>query len=162
PLGLRNSQLVVGQGATGSTLAALLGVTWPADAGPQPAINGTRPSITSSTNDVNLASGNTVRGLTLGNATGSALSGSGFGTLGTAVNVSTRTGGTVTLSGGINPSAAGRGIVASGNSGGTISFTGAAKRISVPGGTHGVSLTSNSGATIEFTNGGLNVASATG
>ena len=84
PVTLRTGQRLVGQGATGASLAALLGVTWPADAPTPPSIGGARPTITSASNDVNLGADNVLRGVTLGDATGSALSGTGFGTLGTA------------------------------------------------------------------------------
>jgi hypothetical protein len=80
-----------------------------------------------------------------------------------AANVASKTGGTVTFSGNLNPSAAGRGVSVSGNSTGTntILFSGATKNIS-SGSAAGVSLTSNTGATISFTNGGLAIASSTG
>jgi large repetitive protein len=79
-----------------------------------------------------------------------------------AVRIVNKTGGTVTLSGSINPAAAARGIEASGNSGGsTIVFSGSQKRISSGTGL-GVALVNNTGATINFTNGGLSIASTTG
>ncbi|HEX8453305.1 MAG TPA: Ig-like domain-containing protein [Longimicrobium sp.] len=81
PVTLLNGQQFVGQGATGSSFSSVLGVTWPADSGPEPAINGTSPSITSATTGVTLGSGNTLRGFNLGNTTGAALIGSSFGTV---------------------------------------------------------------------------------
>ncbi|HEX9951743.1 MAG TPA: cadherin-like domain-containing protein, partial [Rubricoccaceae bacterium] len=79
---LLGGQQLVGQGATGASFGAVLGVTWPADAGPEPTVNGTAPTITSATTGVTLGSGNTLRGFNLGNVTtGAALSGTGFGTL---------------------------------------------------------------------------------
>jgi adhesin/invasin len=78
---LLNGQQFVGQGATGSSLSTVLGVAWPADSGPEPAINGTSPTITSATTGITLGSGNTLRGFNLGNVTGTALSGTSFGTL---------------------------------------------------------------------------------
>jgi adhesin/invasin len=80
PLTLLASQRVIGQGATAS-LATIAALTWPADAGPEPATNGTAPTITSSANGVTLGAGNVLRGFNLGNATGVALSGTNFGTL---------------------------------------------------------------------------------
>ena len=83
-LTLLGSQVVVGQGATGTSFASVAGLTWPADSGAQPAIGGTAPTVTTSaaaTNGVTLGSGNSLFGLTFGNATGSAILGSAFGTL---------------------------------------------------------------------------------
>ncbi|MGH7267945.1 MAG: Ig-like domain repeat protein [Candidatus Rokuibacteriota bacterium] len=79
-----------------------------------------------------------------------------------AVDIRNKTGGTVTLSGDINPSAAARGISVSGNTGGTtVTFSGANKKIST-GASPGVNLSSNTGATISFTNGGLDIAATSG
>jgi hypothetical protein len=75
-----------------------------------------------------------------------------------ATNILNKTGGTVTLSGDINPSTAAKGISVSGNSGGTtVNFSGANKKINTGTGT-GVNLSNNGssgGATVNFTNGGL-------
>ncbi|HEX7243467.1 MAG TPA: hypothetical protein VF263_24495, partial [Longimicrobiaceae bacterium] len=49
--------------------------------GPEPAINGTSPTITSATTGITLGSGNTLRGFNLGNVTGTALAGTSFGTV---------------------------------------------------------------------------------
>jgi len=79
-----------------------------------------------------------------------------------AVNIENKTGGTVTLSGDINPTTAGKGISVSGNSGGsTITFSGANKKINTGTGT-GVNLSNNTGATIGFTNGGLDIDATSG
>ncbi len=78
---LLNGQQFVGQGATGSSFSSVLGVTWPADSGTEPGINGTSPTITSATTGITLGSGNTLRGFNLGNVTGTALSGTSFGTV---------------------------------------------------------------------------------
>lgn len=247
-LTLRANQRLIGQGAIAS-FSSIAGVTWPADAGAEPTMGGTAPTITTSaagTNGVNLGSGNTLRGFNLGNATGAALSGSGFGTLtisevgintngqalnltngtlsgsfpvvrstggtnniylssvatsGTstlganadalsgasgdalridggngsftysgsitntatlAVNITGKNGGTVTLSGDINPAAAARGISVGSNSNGTtINFTGANQKIST-GTTAGVTLASNTGANVNFTGGALAITTTTG
>lgn len=74
---LLNGQTLVGQGATG-TFSSAMGVTWPADAGPEPTVGGTRPTVASG---ITLGSGNTLRGFDFGNAAGAALSGTNFGTL---------------------------------------------------------------------------------
>ena len=242
-LTLLDGQGVYGQGASGS-FASTLGVTWPADAGTPPALGGPVPTITApaGTNGVNLAQNNTLRGLGLGTAGGSALSGTNFGTLtfselgistagqalnlatgtlagnfsslnssggasnivltgvngtsvlGTAsdslsgatgdavridggsgsftyagtvsntnalaVNVLNKTGGTTLFSGAINPVTAARGIAVSGNTGGSVVFSGPQKISS--GAAHGVNLTNNTGASISFTSGNLQVATTTG
>ncbi|HEX2188412.1 MAG TPA: invasin domain 3-containing protein [Longimicrobiaceae bacterium] len=255
PLTLLSGQRLIGQGATAS-LSSIAGVTWPADAGSEPAMNGTAPTLTASNAtaltlaNVGSAStaNNTLRGFNIGNvgATGTALAGTSFGTLdvsevgintngralnlatgtlggsfpvlrstggtnnvllssvgtggtnralGTAadalsgatddalkidggngsftyagtitntatlaVNVINKNGGTVTLSGSINPAAAGRGISLGNNSNTTLSFTGAAQKISMGTGA-GVSLSGNNGSTISFTGGALEVATTTG
>ena len=77
-------QRLIGQGAPGVSFATVAGLTWPADAGAQPAIAGTAPTVTTTiaaTNGVTLGSGNTLAGLAFGNATGSAIAGTSFGTL---------------------------------------------------------------------------------
>ena len=84
PVTLRPGQRLIGQGVTTGTAASHLGVTWPADAPTPPSVNGARPAITSGADGVVLGSGNTLKGVALGNATGSALAGTGFGTLTTA------------------------------------------------------------------------------
>ncbi|HEX9940001.1 MAG TPA: invasin domain 3-containing protein, partial [Longimicrobium sp.] len=244
---LLNGQRLVGQGATGTDFASVMGVSWPADAGPQPGIGGTRPSVASG---LTLGNGNTLQGFNLtGSAT--ALAGTNFGTLtvsevgintsgqalslnngtlagggftqvrstggatnvsltnvatsvaqtlgtnadvlqgatldgfvisggngsftyaGTiantaanrvAVNVSGKTGGSVTFSGDINPVTAANGISVTGNNSGTntITFSGANKKISAAGSNTGVNLANNTGATIAFTNGGLAISTASG
>ena len=83
---------------------------------------------------------------------------------GLAVNILDKTGGTVTLSGNINPSgglplANSRGISVT-NSLGTVTFSGSQKKIS-SGASNGVNVTGGS-ATVEFTNGGLVVVTTTG
>jgi hypothetical protein len=80
-----------------------------------------------------------------------------------AVNVNGKTGGTVTFSGGINPSGAARGISVTGNNSGAnvIAFSGSAKNIS-SGTAAGVVLSNNTGASISFTGGGLAIATTTG
>jgi hypothetical protein len=93
-------QRLVGQGATGASFAAVMGVTWPTDAGTQPSIGGTNPTVG---NGLALGNGNTLQGFNLGGA--GTLSGTGFGTL-TVSEVGTNTTGqalnltTGTISGG--------------------------------------------------------------
>jgi len=70
------SQRLVGEGATGASFEAVMGVTWPVDAAAQPTINGTNPTVN---NGLTLGSGNTLRGFDLTGTSG--LTGSGFGTL---------------------------------------------------------------------------------
>jgi len=80
---LPDGTVVVGQGATGASLAALLGITVPPHSQALPAIGGTDPVLTSTTDDaLQLGSGNTVRGLDIGNTPGHhALAGTSVGTL---------------------------------------------------------------------------------
>ncbi len=82
-LTLRASQKLVGQDASAS-LASIAGVSPGSGSLPLPAMNagnGTLTRLTSAGTTVTLATGNTVRGLTLGNASTAALAGNNFGTL---------------------------------------------------------------------------------
>ncbi|MDB4913539.1 MAG: hypothetical protein JWM95_1183 [Gemmatimonadetes bacterium] len=235
-------QKLVGAGATGASFASVMGVAWPADAGTQPGIGGTNPSVNTA---LTLGSGNTLQGFNL-TAAGT-LNGTSFGTLtvsevgintttqalnlatgtiagsftqvrstggtnnvllstvatsgttalgtsadvlsgatgdalkinggigsftyaGTitnaaslAVNITGKTGGTVLVSGDINPAGVNKGISVSGNNTGTntITFSGANKKIS-SGAAAGVNLANNTGATISFTGGGLAITTTSG
>ncbi|HYE15171.1 MAG TPA: Ig-like domain-containing protein, partial [Pyrinomonadaceae bacterium] len=81
---LLNNQKLVGQGA-GDTLANIAGVTPPAYSATLPPTGGTPPVIATTlpaTNAVNLATGNTLRGFTVGDTTAIDIaSGASFGTL---------------------------------------------------------------------------------
>ena len=79
PLNLDNNTIVIGEGASGVT-AALLGVTEPTDSRTLPSVGGTAPVITSAANGINLAQNNTIRGLDIGNTTGTGISGTSVGT----------------------------------------------------------------------------------
>jgi hypothetical protein len=238
PLTLLAGQRLVGQGAS-SPLGAIAGLTWPSDAGPEPTMSGSAPTIT---NGLTVATGNTLRGFGLGNASGAALVGASFGTLtvsevginttgqaldlangtpsgslsgvtstggthnislsnlaGTlslgsgalsaatgdgfvvsggsgvisyagsvsnsaalSVHVTGRTGGSLTLSGDINPGAPAAGVdVSSNNGGASVTFGGGTKRIASGTGV-GVNIANNAGAAVSFTGGGLSVTSTTG
>ncbi|MEW5930387.1 MAG: Ig-like domain-containing protein [Gemmatimonadota bacterium] len=249
-LSLRNGQRLIGQGATAS-LSSIAGVTWPADAGSEPAMNGTAPTLTASaTNALTLNAdngSNLLRGFNFGSvgATGTALNGSNFGTLtvsevgintngrafsltngtisgsfpavtstggnanvylvnvgtsapvtfgtgadvlsgasgagpiyvdggngsftfpgtmsatGGEVQIRNKNGGTVTVSGSINPVTPALGISINGNSAGSIVFSGPQVRISSAT-QRGVYLLNNDGATISFTGGGLAITTTTG
>jgi methionine-rich copper-binding protein CopC len=81
PLTLLNGQFLVGQDAT-SSLSAITGITPPTGSAALPATgHSIGLVVTSSGNTVTLGSGNTVWGLTLGNASGIALTGSSVGSL---------------------------------------------------------------------------------
>ncbi|HVT58279.1 MAG TPA: hypothetical protein VHR45_07750 [Thermoanaerobaculia bacterium] len=84
PVVLLNGQKLIGQDAT-SSLAAISGLTPGTSSAALPSTGGGSPnkvSITATGNDVTLGSGNTVWGMTLGNATsGIALSGGSVGSL---------------------------------------------------------------------------------
>ncbi|HEU0130070.1 MAG TPA: Ig-like domain-containing protein [Mycobacteriales bacterium] len=60
---------LVGQGVTGASFDAVMGVTPPAGTAPRPAINGTRPTVVGG---VSLADGSVVRGLNLTPPSGTA------------------------------------------------------------------------------------------
>jgi Bacterial Ig domain len=83
PVTLLNGQKLLGQDAT-SSLAAVTGLTPGTSSAALPSTGGGSPNtvqITSSSNSVTLGSGNTVWGLTLGVASGTALIGSNVGNL---------------------------------------------------------------------------------
>lgn len=80
-LALRNSQFLIGQGAT-ADITTISGITLAPFSATLPSTSGTRPTLTTSSgNAITLGSGNTVRGLNVGNKAGSGISGSSFGTL---------------------------------------------------------------------------------
>ncbi|MEN3369734.1 MAG: hypothetical protein V7609_1877 [Verrucomicrobiota bacterium] len=80
PVTLEASEKLIGQGAS-ATLQAITGLTFPADSGAEPVMNtGARPTI--DTSGITLNTGNTIRGLTVGNTgANTKIFGSGFGTL---------------------------------------------------------------------------------
>ncbi len=78
---------------------------------------------------------------------------------GRTVEVTGRTGGTVTLSGNISTSV-GTGINVASNTGGTITFSGTSKSLST-GVNAAVTLATNTGATVNFTGGGLAITTTT-
>ncbi|HET6889857.1 MAG TPA: hypothetical protein VFH31_02045, partial [Pyrinomonadaceae bacterium] len=83
PVTLLNDQRFIGQDAT-ATLAAITGLTPPAHSDSLPATdsgNGVFVSITSASSGITLASGNTLRGFTIGNTTGAKIIGNIFGNL---------------------------------------------------------------------------------
>ncbi len=80
---LRSGQKLIGQGASASLLT-ITGFTTPSGTSAIPATGGTNPVLTTTaagSNALNLGSGNTLRGLTIGNTTGSKIAGTSFGTL---------------------------------------------------------------------------------
>jgi hypothetical protein len=80
PVTLRTGQKLIGQGASAS-LATIANVTVPAGSSALPTTGGGSPAITSSSNAINLGSNNTIRGLNIGNTTGTDIAGTSFGTL---------------------------------------------------------------------------------
>ncbi|HVT57333.1 MAG TPA: Ig-like domain-containing protein [Thermoanaerobaculia bacterium] len=129
PVVLLNGQKLIGQDAT-SSLSAISGLTPGTSSAALPATGGGSPnkvSITATGNDVTLGSGNTVWGMTLGNATaGIALSGSSVGALKLRDLPINTTGAAVSLANG--------------------ALDAIVKSISSGGGTHGISLTSTTGS----------------
>ncbi|MCA0231908.1 MAG: GEVED domain-containing protein [Bacteroidetes bacterium] len=81
---LLGQQNLIGQGAVGTSLAALAGVTFsvhpPMGGVSIPSINGTRPTINQAANNINMQSNNEVRGVNINNTGGTALLGIGFTT----------------------------------------------------------------------------------
>jgi VCBS repeat-containing protein len=206
---LRNGQQLIGQGA-GASITSISGITLAPFSGPLPATGGTRPSLitsAASTNAITLGSGNTVRGLDIGDKTGAGIAGTNFGTLtlsevaitgaGEALNLNTgtanagfdtlssssgtsgialtnvsgsssATGGTITgatgddvlVSGGdgsfsyagaITNTNTGGAVNVTGKTGGTITLSGQVTDTGGNGG--GISITNNTGATIDLTGG---------
>jgi methionine-rich copper-binding protein CopC len=129
PVTLLNGQKLIGQDAT-SSLSAISGLTPGASSAALPATGGGSPnkvSITATGNDVTLGSGNTVWGMTLGNATsGIALSGSSVGSLKLRDLTINTTGAAVSLASG--------------------ALDAILNAVSSGGGTHGISLTSTTGS----------------
>lgn len=133
---LKDNQKLIGEDGT-DTFANLSGLAWPADAGTQPLTNTNAVTISSASgNVITLASGNTLRGVQLGNApSGSALFGSNFGTLTVAADVSISSGASQAISlttgtisgnlGGVTSSGGVNNILISGV-GGTSNFGGGA------------------------------------
>ena len=81
-LTMATNQRVAGEGASQANLAEALGFTLPPHSLPLPTIGGTRPVLTNAAgNGINLSSGNTVRGLSIGNTSGIGIAGGSVGTL---------------------------------------------------------------------------------
>ena len=78
---LLGQQRLIGQGATGTDLATLAGVTFsthPPVGTAIPTINGVRPTINQAANNINMQSQNHVRGININNTGGTALLASNF------------------------------------------------------------------------------------
>ena len=101
PLNANNNSVVIGEGASGTT-AGLLGVSEPAFSRTLPSVGGADPQIGGASSGINLASGNTIRGLDIGTTGGTALFGSSVGALSISEvdTVSASSGRAVDLSGG--------------------------------------------------------------
>jgi methionine-rich copper-binding protein CopC len=129
PATLLNGQKLIGQDAT-STLSAITGLTPGASSAALPATGGGSPnkvSVTSSGNTVTLGSGNTVWGMTLGNATGTALTGASVGSLKLRdLTIDNTTGAAVSLASG--------------------ALDAILNAVTSGGGTHGISLTTTTGS----------------
>ncbi|SDE06807.1 Ig-like domain-containing protein [Aquimonas voraii] len=80
---LKNGQQLIGQGASG-VFDAVFGISPPTTAVARPSLGGARPQITTvaaNTAGITLGSGNSVRGIEIGNTTGVGLLGTGVGSL---------------------------------------------------------------------------------
>lgn len=100
---LLEGQRLIGQGATAASFDALFGITVPTESLPRPTVGGTRPLLTTegvATPGIVLATDNTLRGIEIGNTTGAALYGNGFGTLTLAENRISGSGQALALSAG--------------------------------------------------------------
>jgi Bacterial Ig domain/Ig-like domain CHU_C associated/PKD-like domain len=76
---LLGSQKIIGQGAVGTSLASLAGITVPSFSNALPGINGTRPQWNSSANPaLNMQSVNEIYGVNITGSTGVTMSGNGF------------------------------------------------------------------------------------
>jgi len=81
---LLNNQILIGQGASAS-ITTISGITLAPFSQSLPSTGGTPPSLTTSSGSaVTLGSGNTIRGLNIGNTGGTGLAGNTFGTLNVA------------------------------------------------------------------------------
>jgi hypothetical protein len=128
PVTLLNNQKLIGQDAT-SSLSAITGLTPGTSSAALPATGGGSPnkvSITSAGNTVTLGSGNTVWGMTLGNAAGTALTGASVGSLKIRDLTINTTGAAVSLASG--------------------ALDAIVKSISSGGGTNGIKLTTTTGS----------------
>lgn len=149
PLTLLNNQKLIGAGVTAS-LAAITGLTPPPGSVALPATGGARPAIVGSFGGVNLAAGNTVRGLNLNVSGGTALSGANVGALAVSeAAVSNTAGGAVNLANGTLTVALGS-VAASGGVNG-IRLVNCAGSFTVSG--DGALAQNGSGGTIQNTTG---------
>jgi hypothetical protein len=82
-------------------------------------------------------------------------------TAGRVVEVTARTGGTVTASGNLTANGSAAGINVASNTGGTVNFSGASKTLTTTTGA-AVTLATNTGATVNFTGGGLAITTTSG
>jgi uncharacterized repeat protein (TIGR01451 family) len=89
PLNLESGQRLIGQGAT-SSIATLAVITPATDSDALPSTGGANPVMTTTapnTNGINLATNDSIHGLSVTNTTGRGISGNGFGTLTVSENV---------------------------------------------------------------------------
>jgi hypothetical protein len=152
PLTLQNTQKVLGKGASVS-IATFAGITLAADSDPLPTTGGTKPKITTTTgtvNGINLASGNTLRGLEVGNTTGVGIFGTSFGTLTVSETSVTGSGQALGLSTGSFASGSSFDVVSSSSGASGISLTTVGGDVTIPAGTltgsTGTELAINGGA----------------
>jgi hypothetical protein len=82
-------------------------------------------------------------------------------TAGRVANIGSHTAGTVTVSGSLSCTSSCTGILANGNSGGTIDFTNPTQTLTT-GSNAAVTLTSNTGSTINFSGGSLTIGTGSG
>ena len=154
---LGNNQTLIGDGTTGTTLAALTGITlgsFNSLGADFTAFSGTQPVIQNSGgNGVTLGSGNTLRGLDVGDASGVGIQGGAVGTLTIAdVAINNATGGGFAVTAGGALSVALDGLTAGGGTNG-VTLTGTSGTWSATGG----SITGATGTAFNVQNGSANV-----
>ncbi|MFY7908867.1 MAG: 3-coathanger stack domain-containing protein [Emticicia sp.] len=125
---LLGQQKIIGQGAVGTSLASVAGITVPTFSNALPSINGTRPEWSSSANPaINLQSQNEVYGINVTGSTGVTMSAFGF----TSMKI--------------------RDVSLNNTNGQAINFSNGAldvifTSVSASGGTNGISLNNNTGS----------------
>jgi hypothetical protein len=140
---LKDGQQLIGQGTTGS-FDTLLAITPPSNAATRPSLGGAHPQLSSAAAGITLGSGNTVRGIEIGNTTGVGMVGANVGTLSLGENRIVGSGQALSLSNGTVVELAG------------AAFT----QVSSTSGTNNISLSSINGS-LNLGTGALSGASGT-
>jgi hypothetical protein len=152
---LDNGQTLTGEGASGASLDAVLGITLPAHSAALPAIGGASPLIQATGAGVTLASGNEIRGIDIATTSGVGLTGASVGALVVAdMTIATTGNAAILLSGGSGVSIDIDAVAVTGSASGGINLT------SMPGTTDlgAVNITTTGGTGLIANNAGtLNI-----